>query len=76
MVSRTAWIGATVDDLERLGLGQAVPATAFFDRNGNLVGRVLGVLRRDDLERRIEWLLGNQQGDPPEPLAINLGSKR
>ena len=71
-----AWIGATVDDLERLGLGQAVPATAFFDRNGNLVGRVLGVLRRDDLERRIEWLLGNQRGDPPEPLAINLGSKR
>lgn len=70
------WVGATADDLEKLGLGEAVPATAFFDRDGNLVGRVLGVLRRDDLERRIEWLLGNQKGDPPEPVAINLGSKR
>ena len=34
-------MGATVDDLEKLGLGQAVPATAFFDRDGDLVGRVL-----------------------------------
>jgi len=66
------WIGATVDHLAQLGLGQAIPATAFFDQNGNLVGRVLGVLRKDDLEHRIEWLLGNKAGAAPEPLVNNL----
>ncbi|HUI43946.1 MAG TPA: TlpA disulfide reductase family protein [Terriglobia bacterium] len=66
------WVGATVDHLQQLGLGQAIPATAFFDREGNLVGRVLGVLRQDDLEHRIEWMLGNQQGAPPEALVDNV----
>ena len=69
------WVGATPDHLEKLGLGQAIPATAFFDRDGNLVGRVMGVLQRDDLEHRIEWLLGNQEGKPPEPLVNNLDVK-
>jgi len=69
------WIGATVDHLEQLGLGQAIPATAFFDRDGNLVGRVLGVLRKDDVEHRIEWLVGNREGTAPEPLVNNLGPK-
>jgi thiol-disulfide isomerase/thioredoxin len=67
------WVGATVDDLEKLGLGKAIPATAFFDKDGNLVGRVLGELQQDDVEHRIEWLLGNRQGGPPTPLVNNLG---
>jgi len=69
------WIGANIDHLDKLGLGQAIPATAFFDRDGNLVGRILGVLRKDDVEHRIEWLLGNREGTAPEPLVNNLGSK-
>ena len=69
------WIGATVDHLEKLGLGQAVPATAFFDREGNLVGRVMGELRQPELEHRIEWLLGNRQGTAPQPLVNNLNPK-
>lgn len=70
------WIGATVDDLEKLKLGQAVPDTVFFDQEGNLVGRVLGELRKDTLEHRLEWLLGNRQGDAPQPVEDNLGSKK
>lgn len=70
------WIGATIDHLDKLGLGQAIPATAFFDQDGNLVGRVLGVLRKDDLEHRIEWLLGNKEGTAPEPLVNNLSPSK
>jgi thiol-disulfide isomerase/thioredoxin len=69
------WIGATADHLQQFGLGQAIPATAFFDSKGDLVGRVIGVLRKDDLEYRIEWLLGNHQGSPPEPLVDNVDPK-
>lgn len=67
------WVGGTVEDLERLGLGEALPATAFFDAEGRLVGRVLGMLRRRDLGHRIEWMLGESKGEPPAPLVNNLG---
>lgn len=69
------WLGATTEDLKRLGLGEALPATAFLDREGRITGRVLGMLRKKDLNHRVEWLLGNHQGDAPKPLVNNLGFK-
>jgi thiol-disulfide isomerase/thioredoxin len=69
------WIGATLDHLEEFGLGNAVPATAFLDRDGHVAGRVLGELEREELERRIEWLLGDKQGVAPEPVVKNLHQK-
>ena len=69
------WLGATVDTLGTLELGQAVPATAFFDQEGNLVGRVKGILTQDDLEHRIQWLLGNREGTAPEPVVDNLSPR-
>lgn len=68
------WVGA-VDDLERFKLGPAVPATAFIDANGEIVGRVLGEIHKPDLEHRVEWLLGNRQGDPPVAVENNLDVK-
>jgi thiol-disulfide isomerase/thioredoxin len=68
------WHGGTTEDLKRFGLGEALPATAFIDGNGQIVGRVLGMLRKRDLNHRVEWLLGNQQGEPPQPLVNNLGN--
>lgn len=39
--------------MTQLQLGEAIPATAFFDVEGNLVGRVLGELNKSDLQHRI-----------------------
>src|SRR5579872_5444944 len=36
------WLGATDDDLAKLGLGEAVPATAFLDQEGHIQARILG----------------------------------
>ena len=69
------WVNGTTDDLKRLGLGEALPATAFLDQEGRITGRVLGMLRKKALKHRVEWLLGNHQGDPPKPLVNNLGFK-
>ncbi len=55
------WIGATTANMQRLGLGEALPATAIIDRDGQIVGRILGPLDKEDLENRIEWLLGDRQ---------------
>jgi len=72
-VNFPVWVGGTTEDLERFGLGEALPATAFFDGDGRIVGRVLGMLRKRDLLHRIEWMLGETKGEPPAPLVNNLG---
>lgn len=59
------WLGATLQDMERFGLGTALPATAVIDREGRIVGRILGPLEEPDLRTRVEWLLGNRTGEEP-----------
>jgi thiol-disulfide isomerase/thioredoxin len=61
------WLDATTDDMRRLGLGGALPATAFVDRDGRIAARILGPAGPADLEERIEWLLGDRAGPAPEP---------
>jgi thiol-disulfide isomerase/thioredoxin len=56
------WIGATGENLAKLGMGDAVPSTAFIDRNGSIVARIQGSVRPDELRARIEWLLGDRTG--------------
>ncbi len=68
------WVGGNADDLDRWKLGPAVPATAFI-QDGKIVGRVWGEMRQPSFEHRIEWLLGNHQGDPPEAIENNLNVK-
>jgi hypothetical protein len=62
------WLGATADDLDRLGMGLAVPATAFLDQEGHIVSRVHGQIREEELKERLEWLLGS--GTAPAPPAF------
>jgi thiol-disulfide isomerase/thioredoxin len=77
-ISFPVWLGATGDDLARLGLGEAVPATAFLDQEGHIQARILGQLRQKELKERLDWLTGDKSGTPPEPLVKhleNLGNK-
>jgi peroxiredoxin len=74
-VTFPVWVGGSVDDLDRWQMGPAVPATAFIDPDGNIEGRVEGELRRPALEHRLDWMLGNHQGDPPAVLENNLNPK-
>lgn len=62
------WLGATADDLDRLGMGLAVPATAFLDQEGHIVSRVQGQIRDEELKERLDWLLGSRTGRAPPAL--------
>ena len=66
------WTGADTATLARFGLGTSLPATAFIDRDGSVIGRVLGELERKDLIPRVEWMLGERSGPAPKPLVKNL----
>ena len=61
------WVGASTMDLEDLKLGQALPATAFLDRQGRIAARVLGQVTRDELLERLDWLSGDRTGSGPGP---------
>lgn len=62
------WTGATSADMDRLGLGTALPATAIIDRDGRIAFRIIGVLERKDLVRRLDYLLSAKRGKAPEPV--------
>jgi thiol-disulfide isomerase/thioredoxin len=66
------WIGATTENMKQFGLGEALPTTAFIDRNGNIVGRVIGPLNEADVRNRLDWMLGRPGAKQPEPLVTSL----
>ena len=54
------WVGGSTMDLEDLKLGQALPATAFLDREGRIAARVLGQVPKNELYERLDWLTGDR----------------
>ncbi|MEK6323196.1 MAG: TlpA disulfide reductase family protein [Acidobacteriota bacterium] len=67
------WVGATTSHMQALGLGEALPATAIIDRDGKIVARIQGVLDKAELERLVEWLIGDRQLPAPSTLVEKLG---
>ena len=66
------WYGATADDLDRLKLGPAVPATAFVDAEGRIVARILGQARPEEVKERLDWLVGDKSNLTPPPVVKHL----
>jgi thiol-disulfide isomerase/thioredoxin len=66
------WIGASGDHLAKLGMGEAVPDTAFLDEEGNIFSRVLGEIKKAELDERLEWITGNRSSPAPKALVRNL----
>ena len=69
-------VDGTTDEMQQLQLGEAIPATAFFDVDGTLVARVLGELDKSDLEKRLEWMLGKRHGKAPPAFVNGFQKKR
>jgi thiol-disulfide isomerase/thioredoxin len=68
-VTFPVWLGATSDDLEKLAMGPAVPATAFLDPEGRIVYRIWGQFREEEMKERLEWLTGPHT-DPALPAVV------
>jgi len=67
------WVGATTVDMERLGLGTALPATAIIDRDGTVATRAPGIIDEAGLNRWIDWLLGDRSTPaPPPPVGVPI----
>jgi thiol-disulfide isomerase/thioredoxin len=62
------WVGGDTDMLSRVGLGDIVPGTIVIDQQGEIIGRIMGEAREEDIRTRVDWLLHGREGVPPEPL--------
>jgi len=72
-VSFPVWTGANGDDLAKLGLGEAVPGTAFLDERGVIFARVLGQMREGEIDERLRWITGDRSQAPPTALMNHVG---
>ena len=66
-IGMEVWVGADLDMLERAGLGNELPATLIVDEEGQVVARVLGEAREEDIRLPLDWLLGGRSGPAPAP---------
>ena len=66
------WKGATTDDLQSWSGDGIVPATLILDEDGNIVARLIGQARENEVRERIDWVLGGKQGKKPKSTVKHL----
>lgn len=60
------WVGGDSDMLARFGLGNIVPATLILDEQGQVITRIMGEAKDEDVRSRLNWLLNGRPGTAPE----------
>lgn len=63
-----SWVGADTDTLGGFGLGNIVPGTVILDPQGQIVARIMGEAREQDLRGAVDWLLDGKAGPVPPAL--------
>ena len=67
-VTLESWAGADTGTLDQFGLGNIVPGTVVLDEQGEIVARVMGEAREDDIRQAVDWLLAGKTGPAPTAL--------
>jgi thiol-disulfide isomerase/thioredoxin len=67
-ITMDIWIGGDTDMLGRVGLGDIVPGTLVIDDHGEIITRIMGEARDEDVRTAVDWLLNERKGPAPESL--------
>lgn len=67
-VKLETWVGATTDTMAGFGLGDIVPGTVIVDEQGEIIARIMGEARDEDVRSAVDWLLNGRSG--PAPAAM------
>jgi thiol-disulfide isomerase/thioredoxin len=67
-VPQESWVGGNTDMMDAFGLGDIVPGTAILDERGQIVARIMGEVREEDVRAPLDWLLNGRSG--PAPAAM------
>jgi peroxiredoxin len=60
------WMGATTADMQRFGLGGALPGTVVLDKTGKIVRIISGVVKAEDLKKQVEGMLEIAESNAPQ----------
>jgi thiol-disulfide isomerase/thioredoxin len=55
------WLGATAENMQRFGLGSALPGTVVIGRDGKVVAAFKGVIKLADLKKQLDELLATAE---------------
>lgn len=64
------WIGATAADMQRFGLGSALPGTVVIGRDGKIVASIRGVIKQAELKKHLDHMLAQAEKQSSEQLAV------
>jgi thiol-disulfide isomerase/thioredoxin len=67
-VPAESWVGADTDTMAGFGLGDIVPGTVILDSDGQVIARIMGEAREEDVRGAVDWLLGGKAGAAPAAL--------
>jgi len=55
------WMGATIDDMMRFGLGVALPGTVVIGKDGRIAKVISGLVNKADLKKQIDAMLASAE---------------
>jgi thiol-disulfide isomerase/thioredoxin len=64
------WIGAGAADMERFGLGSALPGTVVIGRDGKIVASFRGVIRPAELKKQLDRILAQAEKQAGDQQAV------
>jgi thiol-disulfide isomerase/thioredoxin len=67
-IALEVWVGGDTDQLARFGLGDIVPGTVILDADGEIVFRIMGEARDEDIQQRLDWFLSGRKTPAPEAM--------
>jgi thiol-disulfide isomerase/thioredoxin len=70
-ITLATFTGATPETLKQFHLGEIIPATLIFDRDGTSAFRIMGEASKKDISSRLDWLLSERSHKKPKELIKN-----
>jgi thiol-disulfide isomerase/thioredoxin len=64
-VTLDTWLGADSNTLDHFGMGNIVPGTLILDDQGEIITRIMGEAKAEDIRTSVDWLLNRRSGPTP-----------
>jgi hypothetical protein len=63
------WLGASAEDMQRFGLGSALPGTVIIGRDGKIAATFKGIIKLADLKKQLDGLLAAAEKESTGQIA-------
>jgi thiol-disulfide isomerase/thioredoxin len=64
------WLGASAEDMQRFGLGSALPGTAIIGRDGKIVATYRGIIKLAELKKQLDTLFAAADSESKGRVAV------